>query len=159
MPVPSFQTCLLVSAIASHTNAQLFFNLETDSFSWDRAQFGTDEPRPPVGPIHKHIEVDSPALDHQHDVEDYHYHEEERLRRSHMHFKEVHHPGEDVHYDSYGDKYHHDWPTSVFQLPRQATDYEFHPHAIDTSYGHHYSNKLPQSPAPSKDAKKELSPV
>ena len=75
MPVLSFQTCLLVSALASFTNAQIYFNLETDSFSSDRQTDKLSLPldKPPIFPIHHHKEDISPILDHKHDVEDYHF--------------------------------------------------------------------------------------
>ena len=40
MPSTAFHTCLLVAALASHSNAQLYFNLETDQFSFDRHRGG-----------------------------------------------------------------------------------------------------------------------
>jgi hypothetical protein len=111
MPL-SFQTCLLVTALASRTNAQVFFNLETDGFSWDRQHVDKQADIPNLSTIEEYDEERAPQLDHQHDVEDYHYHEEERLRHAHMQFKEVHHPGEDIHYGSHGDEHDHQWPTS-----------------------------------------------
>lgn len=106
---------MLVSALASVTNAQIYFNLETDSFSSDRQdKLKLPLDKPPVFPIHRHTEEISPILDHKHDVEDYHYAEEERQRHDHMHFKEVHRPGETIHYDSFGEYYHRMWPTSDF---------------------------------------------
>ena len=57
MTMKSFQTCLLVSALACLSNAQLYFNLETDEFSYIRKS-------PPLHKLHEHVEEDSPLLDH-----------------------------------------------------------------------------------------------
>ena len=129
-------------------------NAETPVFSWDRYGPNLHGATPPVTHIHEHHDDWSPVLSHSHDVEDYQEHEEQRLRHEHMHFKEVHHPYMDQHFDSYGDHYHHMWPTSDFQLPRQATDYSFYPYAHDYGYrGYHrgqLQNKLPAA-TPAKE--------
>jgi len=61
---------LLVSALASFTNAQLFFNLETDSFSTNRLldKKEKEDVDKPLFKIHEHKEADSPWLDHHYDV-------------------------------------------------------------------------------------------
>ena len=111
---------MLVSALASFTNAQIYFNLETDSFSTnrllDKKEIEADEK--PLYKIHEHKESHNdkgaPWLNHRYDVLSDHDFDQMRLDDGPKHFKEVHRPGETYHYDSFGDHYHHMWPTSDF---------------------------------------------
>ena len=73
MPLSSFQTCLLVSALASFTNAQLFLNLETNEFSLDRdgAQSAADL-RESLKEEHHLTEPDHQLTDSHDDVLEHH---------------------------------------------------------------------------------------
>jgi len=60
----TFQTSVLVAALASISNAQLYLSLETGEFAFDRK---------PHHEEHFHLDhVVQPVLDHSHDVEDPH---------------------------------------------------------------------------------------
>lgn len=100
MPSP-FQTCLLVTALAGASNAQVYLSLEDN-------QFHLRGPVPEAHDYESELPIRSPeVLDHAFDARDYRYEEEERLKGEHKIFEEVHHPHEAYDYGSRMDAYDH----------------------------------------------------
>ena len=110
----TFQTCLLVTALAGYSNGQAYLHLEQESID-NRAFRDHDDKR--------HEREGVYELDHAYDREYMRYQDhDEQIMEHHAHFKEVHHPHEDVDFGSHEDQHRHYVPADDRYHPREAAD-------------------------------------
>lgn len=134
----SFQTCLLVSALAYYANAQSYLNLVDQPVV----------PGPAAIPQKAEEHVSPRVLDHGHDTDhqDRYLLEEEQLLSEHKHFQEVHHPHEAVDYGSREDVHRHRY------YPSEDEHHGYIPHGhheerqYDYAHEHDYSNEMRRRP-------------
>ena len=125
MPLTTFQTCLVVTALAAgQCHGQSYLHLEQEPVDNRALRRGTIfEPRLHDEEYRLEHEVHH-ELDHSYDGEAMRYvdRDVETMAHRHPHFREVHHPHEDVDFGSHEDMHRHYHPADDRYHPREAAD-------------------------------------